>query len=331
MQLRVPASVRKEIMSLSSVSTARFIGAALFDWAVIFGLVALALWAGHFMAYAAAVLLVATRQHAFMILVHDATHFRAHRKLFWNDVISNTLCAFPVFFDTAIYRFRHLRHHEHLNTEQDPDWTRKIPFEDWHFPKSGAGFIKMMTVYFFFKGTLEWLHATWYFSGITGASGLPRSNWRLAGKALFWGVVLSALTFSGHLGTFALFWLLPFYLVFPVLQRLRSVAEHFAVTYADDLNSSRDISPPLIEKFMLAPHNVHIHLSHHLFPAVPFHNLPRLHALLAQTPEFAGAQINSSYLWPSKRSLWSDILRTKRVTSPKSAAEPEQIDQLKAS
>jgi fatty acid desaturase len=50
--------------------------------------------------------------------------------------------------------------------------------------------------------------------------------------------------------------------------------------------------------------NLNYHLEHHLFPAVPWYNLPRLHALLAGQYRRAGAYVHRSYLgflWEAAR------------------------------
>src|SRR5438445_11912 len=55
-------------------------------------------------------------------------------------------------------------------------------------------------------------------------------------------------------------------------------------------------APSTPEKFLLAPHNVHYHVDHHLYPSVPYYNLPRLHAQLLAQPEYmARAHITDGY------------------------------------
>ena len=95
--------------------------------------------------------------------------------------------------------------------------------------------------------------------------------------------------------------------------------------YVGDLHSSRDIVPGPIEAFLLSPHNVNYHLSHHLHPSVPFFNLDKLHLVLMQEPRFAENSVrNTSYILPKAGSLWSDVLINKQKPGASSTNEPEQ-------
>lgn len=308
MPLKISASTKMEILRLSRVSTPRFLAGVLSDWSMIAGAIAFSLYMESFWAYLLSISLIATRQHALMILVHDAAHFRAHRKFRVNDLLSDLLCAYPIFFDTAIYRHTHLQHHEHLNTERDPDWVRKEPLREWFFPRPRGEILQWALGYSFFRGTVEWLYAVRYFSSFTAIKGFTPKRSSQAFKAGFW-LTTSAVVFSTHhFALFAAYWLVPFFMIFPMLQRLRSIAEHFGLTYADELNSSREILPSRLEGYLLSPHNVNLHLSHHLYPSVPFFNLKELHRALLKEPVFAQtAKMNSSYVLPGEKSLLTDL------------------------
>ena len=83
-------------------------------------------------------LLIAARQHALLILLHDASHFLICRSKAWNDLIGDLLCGFPFGVATRSYRANHISHHEHLNTSDDPYLVRTVgprshP-EEWLFP-----------------------------------------------------------------------------------------------------------------------------------------------------------------------------------------------------
>jgi fatty acid desaturase len=42
---------------------------------------------------------------------------------------------------------------------------------------------------------------------------------------------------------------------------------------------------------LLFPHHVNYHIEHHLYPAVPHYNLPRLHAALERYAILEGAEV----------------------------------------
>jgi fatty acid desaturase len=92
-------------------------------------------------------------------------------------------------------------------------------------------------------------------------------------------------------------WLVPLLTVLQPILRLRAICEHGAVI---------DLSSPLtaarsnntsgnwlnwLARAVLFPHHVNYHLEHHLYPAVPHYNLPKLHALLAAKGALQGAQV----------------------------------------
>lgn len=66
-----------------------------------------------------AVLLVGAVQHRFAGLAHEGAHYILLKNRFWNELVSDVLCMFPLFSTTAQYRLIHLGHHEFTN-----DWQR---------------------------------------------------------------------------------------------------------------------------------------------------------------------------------------------------------------
>ncbi len=283
------------------------------DWAWILAAIILHHLYPSPLVYLLSCLIIASRQHAFLILTHEATHFRTLKHRYWNDFLTDILAAYPVFFDTDIYRNTHFKHHEFLNSDLDPDWVRKAPLKEWQFPKPLRAFGAFWLKYVLWKAPLEWLYAIHHFSGLSHGLRLRKLG--------FWLIVLSALFFTDQIASFVLYWLIPYFLIFPALQRLRSIAEHFGLDNTHELNQTRDVSTNAIERFILGPHHVGLHLVHHLFSSVPFYNLPKLHAELLKDPDFQRlSHQNTSYLWPSKASLLQDLISTRQQLEKKDAA-----------
>lgn len=80
---------------------------------------------------------------------------------------------------------------------------------------------------------------------------------------------------------FWLFWMLPLFTAFPYLMLIRDLFQH---ANADDgrLTNSRVAFCNPILRWAMFIYGQDIHLTHHLYPAVPHYNLPKLHQLMMQ-------------------------------------------------
>ncbi len=254
-------------------------------------------------------LVIGARQHALFVMIHEAAHLHIARNKLLNDWTSDLCCAFPLLFDTEVYRKNHLKHHRHLNTNQDPDWMRKAGQIQWTFPTSPKQLLLFVPHFIFVSGPIEWASILWRFSGFG-----EKARWEAETRFLLFK--LSYFTLAGlvifTLGVekqALLYWFVPMFFILPVVGRIRSVAEHFAVSYKDPHNSSRDVRVGHIEGFLLAPHSVSYHLTHHEYPHIPFYHLAQAHHRLSTSGEFSQAHINQAYFFPFKNSVLRDALR----------------------
>jgi len=232
--------------------------------------------------YPIAVIIIGARMHALTVLMHDATHFRFLKNRKWNDLISNVFIMYPIFTSIEKYRANHLKHHQHLNTDHDPDWVAKLTKREFQFPKTKTEFLLTIGSYLlFFQGVLD---ALWFLKRYKGAE--KKTSAKSDDKFLKIGFYLVLFTFLIVFNLwkyYLLFWIIPYLTSFFMFQYIRSVAEHFGdLAYEDDLSSSRTVKPTLLEKFLIAPHYVGYHLEHHLYPGVPFYHLKKLHVLLME-------------------------------------------------
>lgn len=274
------------------VFSPRHLWAICFDWIVIGGCIVLNDQFFSPTVFIVSAVFIAGRLHALMVLTHDAAHsnFSSNRAL--NDWVSDLLCAWPSGLDTSGYRDNHLKHHAHLNTIRDPDYLRKIGLEEWSFPKPKLHLAKELVVQLAFKGAFGWFLATKYFFDV-------RSGMKLVVRGLltlaFLGLPLLDPNFLLPVGHY----LFAAFVVFPVLQTLRSMAEHFGLNGSHELNASRDIKGLWIEAFLIYPHNVGFHLTHHLFPQIPFYQLARAHAVMVHEARTIGLSphVNDSFFW----------------------------------
>lgn len=304
-------TVTHTVTQLSRLSFAKSLQALVFDWVFIAGAISLSLYFKSTWVYLIAIVIIAARQHALLMLVHEGAHFRMAKNHSLNNVLTDLFAAFPIFFCTTAYRRNHLKHHRFLNSMEDPDWARKVSIPEWTFPQTrsqlrntmfkvmATGWYQMIRLFINFSGVLD--KQTY-----TSTASLKLLSMKIA----FYSAAL-VIIYKFDLGfTVFSYWIVPFLFILPVLERIRSISEHFALSYADDFNQTRDVLCSPVEAFLFGPHNIRYHLSHHLYPSVPQYNLPRLHEKLLQQPDFADlAHQNDAYFWFGKKSVLKDLIQ----------------------
>lgn len=299
------------VRALSEISIPSVILTIAKQWATI-ALAFLASWAaGHYL-YAAAVqakdwetalpyalvcalvfalsfFVVACKQHAFLIIMHDAAHFRLLRNRQLNELVSNLFCAFPIGVITSGYRLGHLPHHSFTNSPHDPYWVNLTQAGEYSFPKPRWELWKLVC-----KDVTGLNMRTWWpgLRILTGWSYIFQDKQRFLDPSeralftIFWAIVLVANTVFGTWLYFIFLWLLPMFTLLLAFNRLRNIAEHDLSKRGNERGGTRHVDGNWLERFALAPLNVNFHIAHHLFPSVPLYNLPRLHAALMKYPAF---------------------------------------------
>ncbi|MEM9835616.1 MAG: fatty acid desaturase family protein [Bacteroidota bacterium] len=267
-----------------------------FNWLIIVAAIAVCETWFNPLLYFLSVLVIGARMHALAVLTHDATHYRFLKSKKWNDLITNYVTMYWIFSSIENYRANHLKHHAHLNTEGDPDWVVKLGKAEFTFPKTKREFLRTIASYLLlYKGLMD---AIWFLQRFRklGKEKTDSFITKLP-KLLFYATLIGCLTIFGGWKLFLIYWIVPYLSTFFMIQYIRSVAEHFGdLAYDHDHTSSRCIIPTPLERFLIAPHHVGYHLDHHLYPGVPFYNLPKLHAYLMQHEAFSqNAHITYGY------------------------------------
>lgn len=307
------AAVQQKVRSLSRVdgwrSTLAFAG----EWAVIACAVAVAQWSGSPAVAVACIVLIGTRQHALAILAHEGAHRRLYRSARANTVAGNLLAAYPLFFQIEAYAHSHLQHHRRTNHPDDPDIQLQSGCWDWRFPMSGRALLGIVLLDLAGRGALLNLQRMLRYSAAGQTGDRVRAELRAARpvRLAFHLAAAAALAWSGAWAAFALYWLVPLLFVLPALLRLRNIFEHYGLDWsAGELQQSRNTLCGPVERFLLAPHAIGLHLVHHLYPSVPARHLPELHRFLMGFDAYrAGAHNNRSYLLPRAGSALREVLR----------------------
>jgi len=266
----------EELKDLSTLKPWRAVAALVLDWTVITVAIAVSSQFGGFWLYVLTVAVIAGRMHALGILMHEAAHYRLLNNRNIAELVGDLFAAWPIMATVQGYRRNHLAHHQHTNTEKDPDWMVKLGKPAYTFPQRAWVTALNLLGYLVAVNSLRDL-----------ANALPRvrgKNQKVRYKLARLGcylVVAALLTMLGAWKGFLLYWMVPYLTLFFLFLHVRSVAEHFGgMDYGEELGSTRTVIPHFWEPWFFAPHNINYHLEHHLFPGVPFYNLPKLRAAL---------------------------------------------------
>jgi len=110
-------------------------------------------------------------------------------------------------------------------------------------------------------------------------------------------VLFLIVTLAGYWWTYFALWTVAMATWFPLVTRLRNIAEHAVVNTTDDpFTHARTTHANFLERLFIAPYWVHYHAEHHVFMHLPCYNLPRAHRLLMQKGYGERMQIAPGYL-----------------------------------
>jgi fatty acid desaturase len=120
----------------------------------------------------------------------------------------------------------------------------------------------------------------------------------LAGVVLWWGTVLAAIAAASGPENAALFlglWSAARLFVFHPITAFREISDHVGLHPGGLIGFSRNHPFESLFGQVFHPHHNGYHLLHHLTPSMPFHALPRAHALLMRWPQYAAGEHCDAY------------------------------------
>lgn len=265
----------------------------------IAGFMAVALIVWHPLVIFGCMILIATRQQACFVIAHDAAHYRLFTDRALNDRIGRIM-GMVVGISMPAYRVVHRLHHNHLYEPQDPDLPINAGYprgRDYLFAKLTRDLLGLTAfkTYRYFFGSPKVVAAH-----DSGSRPLDDTSPRLraAAEADRWWVLgfhiaapLIALP-GGFFVEYLLLWALPLVTFLQPILRLRAICEHGAVTdTTTPLHAARtNLGNPLLV-WLFFPCNVNFHIEHHMYPAIPFYNLPAAHRAMRAHGVIAGAEV----------------------------------------
>ena len=249
-------------------------------YGVIFAAMALYAAVPSPLTWAIGIVVIGARQLGLAVLMHDAAHGVLTNNKRLNDVLGQVFCAWPVITDMYLYRNYHLQHHRWTQQKNDPDLALSAPFPIT--PQSlERKVIRDLTGQTTFKQRFA------QFRSALGKPGMPildrvRNFFRRLGAPLMMnGLLFGGLWALGYGYLYLMLWVVPFFTWFPMITRIRNIAEHAVVPDNDDpFRNARTTHANWLMRAVLAPYRVNYHVEHHLLMYVPCYNLPKLQALL---------------------------------------------------
>ena len=306
--LRSPDSIKfkllpaERVRELSKIDSWQAATAVAKTFTIIIGALTFAYLLWNPVLVAVTIAIIATQQHALIVLCHDSTHYRLFNSRWLNDLVGR-MCGMVVGVSMCTYRIVHRLHHNHLYQDQDPD----IPLHGG-YPRGRVYLVKKLLRDL--CGLSAWKTYAYFFgapSANTASSGQPLpplddTSKRLRNSArddrlLVAGSHATALFLAFATGyglQYLLLWVLPLATVVPALLRLRALCEHGAVNdITSPFRAARTNFSPRWLQWILFPHNVNYHLEHHVYPAIPHYNLPNCHREMVKLGVFEKAEIRS--------------------------------------
>ncbi len=299
------------IRELSVLSTISSLAAVMAEWSIIVLAIIFHQFFSNPIIYFFVLLVIGSRMYALYSLMHDGMHGLLIKNKRLNDFYTRVFLAWPLFYSLSKSRSAHLAHHKYLKTEADPEMAH-LAYGEFQFPMRQSVWIGILVkdilginfLWYFFK---KKINAVLNLKNASTGKKSDSAKEELILKIVYYGIILSAITYLGLIPDFALYWLLPYATIYQVLNRLRLATEHFNIDEENHFQT-RSVHAGFVEKLLLFPHNLNYHIEHHLFPSVPFYRLPDLRMELMKNNLFKeSAHINDGWI-----GVYHDVTATKQ-------------------
>jgi fatty acid desaturase len=245
-----------------------------------------------------AIPVIGNRYYGLFIIAHDGMHRRLFPNIKRNDFWTDFLVLAPIGAITRINNRNHLLHHRYLSTPEDPDRHKHACFNKAeHMDLLGylSGLLSVWAsakAVFVTRGKNSQRYTT---QANSASDGYTFRDFALLGG--WFAALAGALTWLVGWWAYPVLWLFPVYSFMFLGDNLRSFAEHSHPEGDNAADHHRLItytSNP-IERMFVAPMNMNFHAAHHLWPSIPYYNLPIADREIRHRPESKGIEWRDSY------------------------------------
>jgi fatty acid desaturase len=285
------------IKELSTPKPWRAMVDAAICWALILAAMGLVAYRPSWWTVLLAIPVIGNRYYALFIIGHDGLHRRLFPTIKKNDFWNDLLIMAPIGAITRLNNRNHLAHHRELATENDPDRHKHACLNK----AEHVEFLEFLSGVASFWKSVKAVLSSWSQKNVQNAPARSTANTHtlrdfviLAG---WFGVLAGGLTWFIGWWAYPVLWLLPVYAFMVLGDNFRSFAEHShpeGDEAADRHRLITYIGNPL-ERTLVAPMNMNFHVAHHLWPSIPYYNLPAADRLIRQHPAAAGLEWRGSY------------------------------------
>ncbi len=267
--IRAPRDYWVDLRTLLAILVEYFVCLLAFEFALDF-------WS--IPAVVLASVIVGCRLQALFIIFHDAVHGLIAKNRRVNDFIINLFVGIPTFVLVQVFRPVHLKHHQAVGTEYDPEKILLYSNQPWNYKP-----LRLSKLVIQFLNDILIVGLIKTMMRMRKELNNPNSKLQLPQGKIYvetwvalaiWIAIITTLilTVNGSVLLKVLtVYLIGFFVVMAFLVKLRSMGEHSLGSDDEVTNSWR---AGLLGRLTLWPYHINYHKEHHQCTALKWHELP---------------------------------------------------------
>jgi fatty acid desaturase/putative flippase GtrA len=276
----------EQLRDLNRLASGRVVRDTLLLWLqIVAAWAAVALWPSWWMVLLA-IPVIGTRYYGLYIIGHDGLHRRLFGRVSVNDLWNDALIIGAIGAITRINRSNHMRHHAALALPHDPDRYKYVAANK---PTRISYGLALTGLPYLLRAVGNVLAPNRPAGELAKPQG-PRLSYTPRDLAILAGwqaALLGGLSWVIGWWAYPVLWLLPVYVFTYSADIVRVFLEHSVPGSDAEADAGLRLvtyrSNP-VERRFFAPMNMNFHTAHHLWPSIPYYNLPEADRLIRQSP-----------------------------------------------